>query len=305
MTKLRTFTVSTRFLVISDTHDFKYNEESGPFRGSTDKVDVVLHCGDLTQVGGSSEYKRALKMLASIPAELRLVIAGNHDLSLDADYWKTVDADEQEGEKEDHAEAVDIMTGNLAKAAGVTYLTEGVHNFTLKSGARFTVYASPYQPRFGDWAFHYERNEDRFNPVGRAALGTVSISRNPVPDSPGVDIMITHGPPMGLLDDSAHGHLGCSSLLHALQRCRPRMHCFGHIHEGYGAKMVSWKEEGEAGEVETVYQKAVEKANSYPASGYCPIDFRKETLLVNAAIMDGENKPTNDPWLVDLDLQRV
>jgi len=69
--------------------------------------------------------------------------------------------------------------------------------------------------------------------------------------------MMTHGPPMGLLDDSLHGHLGCASLLHALQRCRPRMHCFGHVHEGYGAKWVAWKEDDD--EVETVYQKALDK----------------------------------------------
>ncbi|TVY50964.1 Metallophosphoesterase domain-containing protein 1 [Lachnellula cervina] len=302
---MTTATISTRFLVISDTHDFKYNEESGPFRESTDKVDVVLHCGDLTQVGGSSEYKRALKMLAAIPAELRLVIAGNHDLSLDENYWKTVDEDEQEGEKEDHAEALDIMTGKLADAAGVTYLTEGVHEFTLKNGAKFTLYASPYQPRFGDWAFSYAENEDRFNPVGHAAPGTVSISRNPVPDSPGVDIMMTHGPPKGLLDGSPHGHLGCPSLLHALQRCRPRMHCFGHIHEGYGAKLVSWKEDNEAIKAGGLYEKADDRSNCYPASLHCPTSIGKDTLLVNAAIMNGNDQPTNDPWLVDLKLQRI
>ncbi|TVY89755.1 Metallophosphoesterase domain-containing protein [Lachnellula willkommii] len=297
--------ISTRFLIISDTHDFKYNEESGPFRGSTDKVDVVLHCGDLTQVGGSSEYKRALKMLAAIPAELRLVIAGNHDLSLDADYWKTVDEDEQEGEREDHAEAVDIMTGKLAGAAGVTYLTAGVHGFALRNGAKFTLYASPYQPKFVDWAFGYGENEDRFNLPGNAAPGTVSICRHPVPDSPAVDIMMTHGPPKGLLDDSPHGHLGCPSLLHALQRCRPRMHCFGHIHEGYGAKLVSWKEENKAVKAEALYEKADDRINCYPAAFHCPTSMGKETLLVNASIMNGNDQPTNDPWLVDLDLQGI
>jgi len=45
--------------------------------------------------------------------------------------WKTVDEDEKEGEKEDHEKGMYIMTGRLAEAAGVTYLTEGVHNFTL------------------------------------------------------------------------------------------------------------------------------------------------------------------------------
>jgi hypothetical protein len=108
------------------------------------------------------------------PAELKLVIAGNHDLSLDENYWKSVEKDEQAEEKQDHMEALGIMTGKLAEEAGVTYLREGMHTFTLKSRARFTLYASPYQPKFGDWAFGYERDEDRFN---TAAPGTTLPSR--------------------------------------------------------------------------------------------------------------------------------
>jgi predicted phosphodiesterase len=128
---MTTPTIPTRFSIISDTHDFKYDESTGPFGTLPPKIDVLLHCGVLTQVGGASEYKRALKMLAAIPAELKLVIAGNHDLSLGPNYWKTVPEDEQEGEKEDHEEALEIMTGKLAKEAGVTYLEEGTYTFTL------------------------------------------------------------------------------------------------------------------------------------------------------------------------------
>lgn len=37
---------------------------------------------------GVSFFKRALKILGSTDAELRLVIAGNHDLELDKPYWE-------------------------------------------------------------------------------------------------------------------------------------------------------------------------------------------------------------------------
>ncbi|TVY73133.1 Metallophosphoesterase domain-containing protein [Lachnellula suecica] len=293
--------ISTRFLFISDTHDFKPISNSIAFRAPVPKVGVVLHCGDLTQVGGSSEYKRALKMLASIPAELKLVIAGNHDLSLDSNYWRMVLEDEQEGEREDYDEAMEIMTGALAAEAGVTYLSEGIHTFTLQSGARFSLYASPYQPKFGDWASGYGRGEDRFNTAEQAAAGVTSIAENPVPNFPGIDVVITHGPPRGILDESPHGNLGCESLMRALKRCRPRMHCFGHIHEGYGAKVITWEEKDGA---EYGIQKEDEKENRYPESSHWPIEFGKQTLMVNAAIMDGKNQPTNDPWVIDLDLQR-
>lgn len=53
------------------------------------KVDVVLHCGDLTNCGGLATYKKALKMLHALNAELKLVISGNHDLDLDKTYWNT------------------------------------------------------------------------------------------------------------------------------------------------------------------------------------------------------------------------
>lgn len=50
------------------------------------------------------------------------------------------------------------------------------------------------------------------------------------------DILITHGPPLGRGDEvQTDGHVGCVDLLHQIQkRVYPRIHIFGHIHEGYG-----------------------------------------------------------------------
>lgn len=50
------------------------------------------------------------------------------------------------------------------------------------------------------------------------------------------DILITHGPPQGILDQSSkHGKpQGCEQLLAAVRRVRPRLHVFGHIHQQYG-----------------------------------------------------------------------
>ena len=49
------------------------------------------------------------------------------------------------------------------------------------------------------------------------------------------DVLITHGPPLGR-GDTTHGkHVGCVSLLKDVQsRVKPRLHVFGHIHEGRG-----------------------------------------------------------------------
>jgi predicted phosphohydrolase len=50
------------------------------------------------------------------------------------------------------------------------------------------------------------------------------------------DILITHGPPFGILDQApgSEDHAGCRQLLEAVLRLKPRLHVFGHVHAGYG-----------------------------------------------------------------------
>jgi hypothetical protein len=100
-------------------------------------------------------------MLGSVEAGLKLVIAGNHDLSLDEMYSQN-NLDEDD-DLDEHQRAIEIMTTLLAKEAGVTYLGWGIHTFTFKNGVKFTIYVSAYEPEFGGWALPYERTEDRDN----------------------------------------------------------------------------------------------------------------------------------------------
>lgn len=65
-----------RFLVLSDTHDHAF-----PDPASLPAVDVLIHCGDLTMIGGLSNYRCALESLATCAAETKLVIPGNHDVA--------------------------------------------------------------------------------------------------------------------------------------------------------------------------------------------------------------------------------
>jgi len=49
------------------------------------------------------------------------------------------------------------------------------------------------------------------------------------------DIVVTHGPPYGILDrepGSIHRQ-GCTELRLAVMRLQPRLHIFGHVHSGY------------------------------------------------------------------------
>ena len=78
--------ITTRFLIISDTHSASPEQNIGKddiaFRPPLPEADVLLHCGDLTMLGHLHEYEKTLNMLENIDADLKLVIAGNHDISL-------------------------------------------------------------------------------------------------------------------------------------------------------------------------------------------------------------------------------
>jgi len=51
------------------------------------------------------------------------------------------------------------------------------------------------------------------------------------------DVLVTHGPPFGVLDKNYNQmHCGCKSLLQRVMQVRPKLHIFGHIHEGYGVE---------------------------------------------------------------------
>jgi len=333
MTKTTVPACKTRFLVISDTHstDLLTNIHVKPTRGFRHPLpacDVVLHCGDLTNTGKIEEYRTTLDMLKEIPAELRLVIAGNHDLSLDPEWWANSKGPtygwKPKGSRpvEIYEEARELWTGKEAKDAGVHFLDEGMHSFTLKSGAHFTVYASPYQPEYCGWAFPYHHYQDRFNPASEMALkNTSNIAENMVPNWPNVDIMMTHGPPYHVKDNCASGDVGCHHLLRAVTRAKPRMHCFGHIHEGHGATMGKWKKDfvpfgvphssSDSGfpftpnDIQIDRKKAAEDRAVYvdgSAGSQHELDFGKSTLFVNAAIMDKDTEPVNAPFVVDMDL---
>ena len=57
-------------------------------------------------------------------------------------------------------------------------------------------------------------------------------SENLIPE--GTDIVITHEPPIMILDESAGVHWGNAPLFKRIMEVKPRHHLFGHAHEGYG-----------------------------------------------------------------------
>lgn len=318
--------IKTRFLILSDTHGEEFRPEAKPLQ----PADVAIHCGDLTEESKIAEFRATLRLLKDINAPLKLVIAGNHDLTMDIPLFKKKVAEAQPPldpnlVKEEYGnlgEIRDLFTE--AAAEGVVFLDEGTHRFTLSNGATLTVYASPFTPSLGDWGFQFARQQGH----------DFSIDKD-------VDVAITHGPPRGVLDVTDSGQrAGCSSLFAAVARSRPRLHCFGHIHEAWGAKLVAWREStgempthfsdidnggsivvedlsrlrpGKSDTLEMAEEKR-KKLEHYTAQRCCatshcagdnPVKPGLHTLFINAAIQGTAEYPTQLPWLVDIELPRA
>ncbi len=227
---MATPSIKTRFLILSDTHGMQFSPANQPHH----YMDVAIHCGDLTEESKLGEFQTSLELLKSIDAPLKLVIAGNHDFTLDTATFKKkvvevrppLDADLVAREYGGYGDARKLLD-EVEKSTGIVFLDEGTHRFLLRNGAALTVFASPYTPSMGDWGFQYQpRDGHRFFSI-----------------EPDTDIVITHGPPKGVMDlTDSRQRAGCPNLFAAVAQSRPRIHCFGHIHESWGAKLVAWRD---------------------------------------------------------------
>ncbi|KAK0744283.1 Metallo-dependent phosphatase-like protein [Apiosordaria backusii] len=189
---------------ISDTHNSQPALPDG---------DILIHAGDLTQSGSLQELQGTVTWLRAQPHPVKIVVAGNHDLLLDEFYTGH------------HANSFDNLTGKAAckmiNWGDIIYLENSEATVTCANGRQLRVYGSPRSPRHGNWAFQYPRSED--------------VWTGATPE--GVDILITHGPPRAHLDLQ---RLGCNYLLRELWRVRPKLHVFGHVHEGAGTEWLQF-----------------------------------------------------------------
>ena len=319
--------VRTRFYILSDTHGIEFEKEERYSR----HADVAIHCGDLTEESELEEYRATLRLLMEIDAPLKLVIAGNHDFTLDEPVFKEkvaqarppLDAHLVRKVYGEYGEAKQLLED--ARSAGIIFLDEGTHRFTLENGAILNVYASPYTPSLGDWGFQYHPSRGHEFDVLN-----------------GVDLVMTHGPPKGIMDyTESKQRAGCPDLFEAIARARPRMHCFGHIHEGWGARLVTWRKRltekpSHLTDIDNEKSTTIEKLSGFThskfdttesceeksrnerhhrqqgcyATTHCtgdaiPLEHGAQTLFINAAVQGTEEKPLQLPWLVDLELSKA
>lgn len=160
--------------------------------------DLLLIAGDICPVRDHSlpNQREFLdgpfrRWLEEIPARHVVGIAGNHDFIFE------------------------LAPGRIPTGLRWNYLQD---ESTTVEG--LSIYGTPWQPWFHDWAFNLQEPE-LAKKWEKIPLGT--------------DVLVVHGPPRGYGDLAVDGRsTGSPSLLEAIRRIKPRLTVFGHIHEGRG-----------------------------------------------------------------------
>jgi Icc-related predicted phosphoesterase len=190
-----------KLVVISDTHGKHRDIDSLPMG------EVLIHCGDFSNVGEKEDVIDFIEWFASFPHFHKIFIAGNHDRIFDPKFHKS---------EWDKVWLND--TKQYIKQLGLHYLENS--EVTI-DGVKF--WGSPITPDFWAqyWAFNLPRGEK------------IAEVWNGIPDD--TDVLITHGPAAHHLDWVVRGDLvGCEDLTYHIKRVNPMFHLFGHIHESYG-----------------------------------------------------------------------
>jgi len=157
--------------------------------------DIIVCAGDMTNLGYKQELLGFFDWFSNLPQAHKIFVAGNHDFIFE----------------KYPVEIKELIPSNII------YLEDsGVEIMGLN------FYGTPVQVFFNNWAFN--RTEKQLEEYWKK-----------IPEN--TDILITHSPPFGIMDLSKRGNNKCGSkslLYEVIYRIKPKIHVFGHIHEGYG-----------------------------------------------------------------------
>lgn len=233
-----------RLVALSDTH----NEHSSV---QVPDGDVLIFSGDFMTCGyKNNEVISFASWINSKPHKHKIIVAGNHDRLMES-Y---------------QSQCLSYFSKDVIYLKDSGIVIDGV-NF----------WGSPYQPWFYDWSFNVHRG------------APIRKHWDKIPDN--TDVLITHGPPYGVLDQMRPEvetwkskllippteHLGCEELALAVNRVKPKIHIFGHIHGSYGKQGYTDKE------AESLMMPKV------------------STISYNVSICNEQYHPVNEPFVIDLE----
>ena len=234
-----------RIVCISDTHSLQDNMLHEIPAG-----DILIHAGDISNRGGEKDVTNFINWFQNIKGfDTKIFISGNHDHC-----FERVNEPHHKG---DYDWLHNLMSEENLSQSDVVYLQDDYVTFISEEFSRpLKIYGTPWQPWFYDWAFNLPR-------IGKELEEKWLM----IPDD--TDILITHTPPNGILDlvnnwRQPNVNVGCELLRFHMERIKPALNVFGHIHEGYGTK------------------------------------YHDETLFVNASICNSNYNPINKPIVIEL-----
>lgn len=191
-----------KILIISDTHE-QHEELEKIFK--LPEADFLIHCGDITGLGSEYKTRNFLEWFGKLNQyPFKIFIAGNHDFLFEE--YPIIARD-----------LVNEYKNKYSKNGEIIYLEDsGVNLWGLN------FWGIPVTQPFNNWAFN--------RPEVRLKQHWDAVPLN-------TDVLITHGPPRKIMDYSTFGNEYTGSLslrFKVLNRIKPLIHCFGHIHSNYG-----------------------------------------------------------------------
>ncbi|CAJ0582654.1 unnamed protein product, partial [Mesorhabditis spiculigera] len=192
-----------KFVAISDTHDQlgALVEKIGIPDG-----DVLIHCGDMTNKGEKEKLETLNEEFGKLPHKYKVVVAGNHDLGFD---------DTEDWSKRHYKYPTDGTREGYKLLTNVQWLQD-----RLIEIEGIKIYGSSWHPLRG-------------HPFYMARGPGMAEKWKMMPQQ--VDVLMTHAPPLGYLDQFGAERWGDYDLLQAIEARNPKFHVFGHVHERYGA----------------------------------------------------------------------
>jgi len=223
-----------KIVLISDTHnkhrniyvlkpedslqnmDVLYNISGNSFMPA--EADMIIHAGDMSNMGYETEVEDFLKWFSELPYKYKILIAGNHDWLFELQRGIAKDMLKKYPNiiylENDFVE-IDMNEGFASLA------NSGEEGSTIVPSNKLKIWGSPITPWFHSWAFNKIRGDE------------INRYWAHIPDD--IDILVTHGPPHGILDMVLEGsEKGCEMLMERIKQIKPKLHVFGHIHEAAG-----------------------------------------------------------------------
>ena len=191
-----------KIIVIGDTHNRHKGLVDMP------EGDMIIHVGDVSGRGYHHEVENFCKWYAELPYKYKILVAGNHDFYFQHNSPMMISA---------QLPGKICVNPTVVSENSIIYLNDsGIEIEGIK------IWGSPISPTFYNWAFMADRGE--------------KIAKHWAMIPNGQDIIITHGPPKGILDKCVRDgfNAGCEELLKYIKKLKPKYHLFGHIHEGHG-----------------------------------------------------------------------